>query len=81
MENKILNTKMKTFCSESGDMAIFGKGPCQKVTKLHLYCHNSQNTCPKSIKITFLDSCCHELCKKYKFHFIPRRSVIVMSFS
>ena len=24
----------------SRDMAIFGKSPCQKVVKLHLYCHN-----------------------------------------
>ena len=28
------------FQPESRDMAIFGRSPCQKVVKLHLYCHN-----------------------------------------
>ena len=40
MANKILNMKMTKFQPESRDMAIFGKSPCQKVVKLHLYCHN-----------------------------------------
>ena len=40
MDNKILNMEMTNFQPESRDMAIFGKSPCQKVVKLHLYCHN-----------------------------------------
>ena len=32
--------EMTNFQPESRDMAIFGKSPCQKVVKLHLYCHN-----------------------------------------
>ena len=40
MDNKILNMEMINFQPESSDMAIFGEGPCQKVVKLHLYCHN-----------------------------------------
>ena len=48
-------------------MAIFEKRPCQKVVKLHLYCHNFWNTCPKWIKIVFLDSSCDELSKNINF--------------
>ena len=48
-------------------MAIFGKGPCQKVVKLPLYCHNFWNTCPKWIKIVFLDSSCPVLSKNINF--------------
>ena len=48
-------------------MAIFGKIPCQKVVKLHLYCHNFWNACPKWIKIVFLDSSCHVLSKNINF--------------
>ena len=40
MDNKILNMEMINFKPESRDMAIFSKSPCQKVVKLHLYCHN-----------------------------------------
>ena len=40
MDNKILDMEMTNFELESRDMAIFGKSPCQKVVKLHLYCHN-----------------------------------------
>ena len=40
MDNKILNMEMTNFQPESSAMAIFGKSPCQKVVKLHLYCHN-----------------------------------------
>ena len=40
MDNKILNMEMTNFQSESRDMAIIGKSSCQKVVKLHLYCHN-----------------------------------------
>ena len=38
--NKILNMEMTDFQPESRGMAIFGKYPCQKVVKLHLYWHN-----------------------------------------
>ena len=48
-------------------MAIFEKSPCQKVVKLHLYCHNFWNTCSKWIKIVFLDSSCHVLSKNINF--------------
>ena len=41
------------FYPESRDTTIFGKGLCQKVVYLHLYCHNFWNICPKSIKIVF----------------------------
>ena len=37
MENKILRIKMTNFYLESRDMTIFGKNPCQKVVKLHIY--------------------------------------------
>ena len=41
MDNKnILNKEMTNFQPESRVKAIFGKSPCQKVVKLHLYCHN-----------------------------------------
>ena len=40
MDNNTLNMKMTNFQPESLDMAIFGKSPCQKVDKLHLYCRN-----------------------------------------
>ena len=40
MDNKILNMRMTNFQPESHAMAIFVKSPCQKVVKLHLYCHN-----------------------------------------
>ena len=40
LDNKYLNMEMTNFQPESSDMAIFGKSPCQKVVKLHLYCHN-----------------------------------------
>ena len=40
MDNKTLYMEMSNFQPESGDMAISGKSPCQKVVKLHLYCHN-----------------------------------------
>ena len=40
MDKRILNMKMTNFQPESHDMAIFGNSPCQKVVKLHLYCHN-----------------------------------------
>ena len=40
MDNKISNMKMTNYQPESRDMAIFCKSTCQKVVKLHLYCHN-----------------------------------------
>ena len=40
MEIQILNVKMTNFQAESCAVTIFGKGPCQKVIKLHFYCHN-----------------------------------------
>ena len=48
-------------------MAICGKSPCQKVVKLHLYCHNFWNTCPKWEKIVVFDSSCHVLSKNINF--------------
>ena len=39
----------------------------KKVVKLHKYCQNFWNTCPKWIKIVFLDSSCHVLSKNINF--------------
>ena len=47
MDSKILYMEMTNFQPESHDMAIFGKNPCQKVVKLHLYYYNFWNTSPK----------------------------------
>ena len=40
IDNNILNMEMTNFQPDLNGMAIFGKSPCQKVVKLHLYCHN-----------------------------------------
>ena len=40
MDNKISDMEITNSQPESRDMAIFGKSPCQKVVKFHLYCHN-----------------------------------------
>ena len=44
-------------------MSVFRKRSCQKVVKLHLYCHNFCNVGLKSIKTVFSDSCCYVLSK------------------
>ena len=44
-----------------------GRALFQKVVKLHLYCHNFWNICPKWIRIVFLDSSCHVLSKNINF--------------
>ena len=44
-----------------------GRAHAKKVVKLHLYCHNVWNTCPKWIKVVFLDSSCHMLSKNINF--------------
>ena len=38
--NAILNMKMTNSYHDSCDIAIFENSSCQKLVKLHLYCHN-----------------------------------------
>ena len=58
---------MTNFQPDSRNTAILGKSPCQKVVKLHLYCHDFWNTCPEWIQNVFLYSSCHALSKNINF--------------
>ena len=72
MENTILNIKMTNAYPESSDMTIFGKTHAKRWSIFHLCCHNFWNTCPKSIKIVYLDSCNHELSQNISFTWFLR---------
>ena len=62
---------MRNCYPKSRDLTTIGKNICQKVVRLHLYCHNFVNTCPQLIKNVFSDSSCFEF-PENKSHLILR---------